>query len=95
MVVICKDSNISPPTIPFLSGIVPKWAKNQKLPRNQPRRFLHFIDFQYIIKSLFFLVPKKSSMPLSAYRACFLKMRPVLRPFIRPYMSINVLKNHF
>ena len=33
MVVICKDSNISPPTIPPLSGIVPKWAKNQKLPR--------------------------------------------------------------
>ena len=31
-------------------------------------------------------------MPLNAYRACFLKMRPVLRPFIQPYMYINVLK---
>ena len=38
---------------------------------------------------------KSISMPLCAYRACFLKMRPVLRPFIRPYMSINVLKIHF
>ena len=30
MVVIYKDSNISPTTIPPLSGIVPKWAEKPK-----------------------------------------------------------------
>ena len=48
MVVICKDSNISPPTIPFLSGIVPKWAKNQKLPRNHPWQFCNLLIFNIL-----------------------------------------------
>ena len=80
-----------------------KHLTKRQLNKIRPRKLTGTDIYQVIMNQQYTLnenqysssFQKSSSMPLSAYRACFLKMRPVLRPFIRPYMSINVLKNHF